>query len=95
MTQTVEGLVVTTFAERPDLLAEVFEPEIQSAVPEFMRHDPTAALYYGDGNLDRYRDYGLAAIDPVEPDRPVARAFSVPFACLCDFRTVAARERKY
>jgi hypothetical protein len=38
-------LVVATFSERPDLLARVFEPEIQSAVPEFMRHDPTAALY--------------------------------------------------
>jgi GNAT superfamily N-acetyltransferase len=73
-------LVVATFAERPDLLAKVFEPEIQSAVPEFMRHDPTAALYYGDGHLGRYLEYGLVAVDPAEPDRPVARAFSVPFA---------------
>ena len=32
-----ERLIVATFAERPDLLAKVFEPEIQSAVPEFMR----------------------------------------------------------
>jgi GNAT superfamily N-acetyltransferase len=73
-------LEIATFAGRPELLAGVFAAEIQTALPEFMRHDPTAALYYGDGNLDRYRDYGLAAIDPVEPDRPVARAFSVPFA---------------
>mgnify|MGYP003694471357 CR=1 FL=1 len=81
MTQAgAEQLVVATFAERPDLLAKVFEPEIQSAVPEFMRHDPTAVLYYGDGHLDRYLDYGLVAVDPAEPDRPVARAFSVPFA---------------
>jgi GNAT superfamily N-acetyltransferase len=75
-----ERLVVATFAERPDLLAKVFEPEIQSAVPEFMRHDLTAALYYGDEHLGRYLDYGLVAVDPAEPDRPVARAFSVPFA---------------
>ena len=75
-----DSLVVTTFAERPDLLAKVFEPEIQSAMPEFMRHDPTGALYYGDGNLDRYLEYGLVAVEPAEPDRPVARAFSVPFA---------------
>ena len=75
-----ERLVIATFAERPDLLAKVFEPEIQSAVPEFMRHDPAAALYYGDGRLGRYLDYGLVAVDPAEPDRPVARAFSVPFA---------------
>jgi hypothetical protein len=81
MTETrAEGLVVTTFAERPDLLPKVFEPEIQAAVPEFMRHDPAGALYYGDGNLERYLEYGLVAVDPAAPDRPVARAFSVPFA---------------
>jgi GNAT superfamily N-acetyltransferase len=77
---SAERLIVATFAERPDLVAKVFEPEIQSAVPEFMRHDPTAVLFYGDGQLDRYLDYGLVAVDPAEPDRPVARAFSVPFA---------------
>jgi GNAT superfamily N-acetyltransferase len=74
------GLAVTTFAQRPDLLGEVFGAEIQSAVPEFMRHDPTAALYYGTGRLDHYREFGLAAVDQAEPDRPIARAFSVPFA---------------
>jgi ABC transporter substrate binding protein len=74
------GLVVATFAERPDLLAKVFEPEIQSAVSEFMRRDPAGGLYYGDGHLGHYREYGLVAVDPAEPDRPVARAFSVPFA---------------
>ena len=73
-------LAIATFAERPELRAGVFEAEIQSAVPEFMRHDPTAALYYDDSNLDRYCEYGLVAVDPAEPDRPVARAFSVPFA---------------
>jgi hypothetical protein len=35
-----ERLIVATFAERPDLLAKVFEAEIQSAVPEFMLQDP-------------------------------------------------------
>jgi GNAT superfamily N-acetyltransferase len=75
-----ERLIVATFAERPDLLTKVFEPEIQSAVPEFMCQDPTGALYYGEGELGRYLDYGLVAVDPAEPDRPVARAFSVPFA---------------
>src|SRR5207249_4571243 len=74
------GLVIATFAERPDLLAKVFEPEIQSAVPEFMRHDPAGDLSYEGGALGHYLDYGLVAVDPAEPDRPVARAFSVPFA---------------
>lgn len=75
-----EGLMVATFAQRPDLLAKVFEPEIRSAVPEFMLHDRTDALYYSDGNLEHYLEYGLVAVDPAAPDRPVARAFSVPFA---------------
>jgi GNAT superfamily N-acetyltransferase len=73
-------LTVTTFAERPDLLDRVFGPEIQSAVPEFMRHDPVSGLYYGDGQLEHYREFGLVAVDQVQPDRPLARAFSVPFA---------------
>ena len=75
-----DRLVVATFAERPDLLGKVFGPEIQSAIPEFMRHDPTGALYFGDSALSRYREYGLVAVDPAEPERPVARAFSIPFA---------------
>jgi GNAT superfamily N-acetyltransferase len=74
-----ERLVIATFAERPDLLDKVFG-EIQAAVPEFMRHDPAGALYYGDHILPRYREFGLVAVDPAEPDRPVARAFTVPFA---------------
>jgi hypothetical protein len=73
-----ERLVITTLAERPDLRGRVFDAEIQSAVPEFMRHDPTGALYYG--RLDRHLEFGLVAVDAAEPDRPVARAFSVPFA---------------
>ena len=74
------GLLVASFAQRPDLRDKVFGPEIQSAVPEFMRHDPTAALYYGNGQLDLYQEFGLVAVDPAQPDRPLARAFSVPFA---------------
>jgi len=73
-------IAIATFSQRPDLLDKVFGPEIQSAVPEFMRHDPAGALYYGNGQLDRYREFGLVAVDLAEPDRPVARAFSVPFA---------------
>jgi GNAT superfamily N-acetyltransferase len=74
------GLAVATFAQRPDLLDKVFGPEIQSAVPEFTRHDPAGALYYRNGQLEHYSEFGLVAVDPAEPDRPVARAFSVPFA---------------
>jgi GNAT superfamily N-acetyltransferase len=75
-----ERLAVATFAERPDLLAKVFAPAIASAVPEFMRHDPVGVLYYGDGHLEHYREFGLVAFDPAAPEEPLARAFSVPFA---------------
>jgi len=71
---------VSTFAQRPDLLSKVFGPEIESAMPEFMRHDPTDGLYYRDEALEFFREFGLVAVDPAEPERPVARAFSVPFA---------------
>jgi GNAT superfamily N-acetyltransferase len=74
------GLMIVTFAQRPDLQRKVFGGELQSAVPEFMRHDPASALYYDDGQLDHYREFGLVAFDPAQPDRPVARASSVPFA---------------
>jgi hypothetical protein len=74
----MSDLTVSTFAQRPDLLGKVFCPEIQS-VSEFMRHDPTGGLYYPDEALEFFREFGLVAVDPAEPERPVARAFSVPF----------------
>ena len=75
-----QRLAVFTLAERPDLRAQLFSAEFQSGLPEFMRHDPAAALYFNDGNLDRYVDFALAAVDRERPDRAIARAFSVPFA---------------
>src|SRR5260221_2140005 len=74
-----ERLAVATLAERPELRAQLFSAEFAAAVPEFLRHDPTASLYYADGALDRYLDFALAAVDPAEPDRVIAPAFSVPF----------------
>ncbi len=75
-----ERLAVATLRERPELRAQLFSAEFAAAVPEFLRHDPTAALYYGDRALDRYVDFVLAAVDREEPDRVIARAVSVPFA---------------
>jgi GNAT superfamily N-acetyltransferase len=75
-----ERLAVATLAERPVLRAQLFSAEFAAAVPEFLHHDPTAELYYADGALDRYLDFALAAVDRDEPDRVIARAFSVPFA---------------
>lgn len=75
-----DRLAVATLRERPELRAQVFSAEFAAAWPEFMRHDPTAGLYYGEAALDRYLDFALAAVDRDAPDRVVARGFSVPFA---------------
>ncbi len=75
-----DRLAVATLAERPDLRAQIFSAEFQAGWPEFARHDPTAALYYGSDALDRHLDFVLAAVDREEPDRVIARACSVPFA---------------
>ena len=73
-----ERFAVATLRERPELRPLVFSAEFQAGWPEFARHDPTAALYYGA--LDRYLDFVLVAIDREAPERPIARACSVPFA---------------
>jgi GNAT superfamily N-acetyltransferase len=75
-----ERLVVATLAERPELRAQAFCAAFAAAVPEFLRHDATAALYYADAVLDWYLDFALAAVDRDDPGRVIARGFSVPFA---------------
>jgi GNAT superfamily N-acetyltransferase len=80
MTNITERLAVFTLADRPELRGQAFSAEFAAAVPEFMRHDPTAALYYGREHLDRYLDFVVVAVDRAEPSRVVARAVSVPFA---------------
>lgn len=75
-----EHLAVATLAERPELREQLFSAEFAAAVPEFLRHDPASELYYADSALDRHLDFALAAVDRDEPDRVVARAFSVPIA---------------
>ncbi|HEX6440840.1 MAG TPA: hypothetical protein VF007_01550 [Stellaceae bacterium] len=67
-------------SERPELRGQAFSAEFAAAVPEFMRHDPAAALYYADAALDRYLDFVLVATDREAPGRAIARAVSVPFA---------------
>jgi hypothetical protein len=73
-------LDIFTLAQRPELRPRIFSAEFAAAVPEFMRHDPTAELYYASPHFDRYLGFALAALNRDEPDRVVARALSVPFA---------------
>jgi GNAT superfamily N-acetyltransferase len=77
---TSERLAVFTLSERPEMRGQAFSAEFAAAVPEFMRHDATAALYYEDRALDRHLDFVLVATDREDPGRVVARAVAVPFA---------------
>jgi len=73
-------LAIATLAERPELRAGVFSAEFDATWAEFLRHDPTASLYYAPQALDRYLDFALAAVDRDAPGRAIARGFSVPIA---------------
>lgn len=53
------SLVITTVAERPELAPLLGGPAWAGAWDEFMDHDPTADLYYGDKL--RWRDHILVA----------------------------------
>jgi hypothetical protein len=71
------GLEIFTLRERPYLRPLIFSPLLQSVLPEFMRHDAAADLYFGSSMFDRYLDYAFAGL---LDGKVVARAFSVPFA---------------
>ena len=65
-------LTISVLAERPDLVDEMWDME--TSWPEFMRHDPLGALYYG--HLDRFLDFTLVAQDAAS--EIVAKAHSLP-----------------
>ena len=70
-------LIVTTLADRPDL-APLLE-DFDSPWPEFMTHDPSSGLYYGDA-AEHHAEYVLIAVDRAAPERPVAKGYSAPFS---------------
>jgi hypothetical protein len=72
---TVDVLTATV-AERPDLapLLDDFNPW-----PRFMRQDPVGSLYYADP-VTAYPKFVLVAVDRDQPDRLVAKGYSVPFS---------------
>lgn len=70
-------LVVSTLAERPE--AEPLLWELSHLWPAFIQHDPVGDLYY-DEAATHYPEFVLLAWDRADPDRLLARGFSVPFA---------------
>lgn len=72
-------LELVTIRARPDLRDAVHADRFNRLWPEFMLHDPVAAMYFETPHFDRYLDTAFAVIDPAEPAQPVGRAFAVPF----------------
>jgi hypothetical protein len=68
-------LVIATVADRPDLAARLDDV---NPWPQFMRQDPVSSLYYVDARTT-YADFVLVALDRADPDRLVAKGYSVPF----------------
>jgi hypothetical protein len=68
-------ILTATLAQRPDLapLLGTFNPW-----PQFMKEDPIGSLYYADP-VQAYPDFVLVAVDREQPDRLLAKGFSVPF----------------
>jgi hypothetical protein len=69
-------LLIATAAQRPDLAPLLAD---FNDWPTFMRQDPVGDLYYADP-VTAYPEFVLIAIDRDEPDRLVAKGFSVPFS---------------
>jgi GNAT superfamily N-acetyltransferase len=78
-------LEIFSLRERPELQSAVFADELQAALwPEYMQHDPAAALYFRRTAFANYLDYAFAGLLDGEV---VGRAFSVPFAFDIEGRT--------
>ena len=68
-------VLIATVAQRPDLARLLDDFNVW---PTFMRQDPIGSLYYDDP-VTAYPEFVLAAVDRAEPDRLVAKGYSVPF----------------
>ncbi len=68
-------VLIATVAQRPDLARLLDDFNVW---PRFMRQDPIGSLYYVDA-VTAYPEFVLAAVDRAEPDRLVAKGYSVPF----------------
>jgi hypothetical protein len=77
-------VLTATVAERPELASLLDDFNVW---PTFMRQDPVGSLYYADP-VAAYPEYVLVAVDRAEPDRLVAKGYSVPFSWEDDPATI-------
>ncbi|MCP4140941.1 MAG: N-acetyltransferase [Chloroflexi bacterium] len=73
------SLRIVPLSQEQELEPLLWGDEISSSWPEFMLKDPIAKFYYDDPRLERYYDFILVAYDDSEPEKILARSFSVPF----------------
>jgi GNAT superfamily N-acetyltransferase len=74
-------LLIASLADRPDLADRLWD--FDGLWPRFMQQDPVADLFYSRA-ATTYAAYTLLALDPDDPEHPVARSCSVPFALGAD-----------
>lgn len=68
-------LLVSNVADRPELASRLHDFTVW---PPFMLQDPIGSLYYADP-VGAYPELVLVAVDRDEPQRALAKAYSVPF----------------
>lgn len=68
-------ILTATVGQRPDLARLLHDFDDW---PPFMLQDPVASLYYDDP-VEAYPEFVIVAVDRDQPDRLVAKGYSVPF----------------
>ncbi len=68
-------LLLANLADRPDLAPRLRDFTVW---PTFMMQDPIGSLYYADP-VGAYPEFVLVAVDRDDPERALAKAYSVPF----------------
>ncbi|HLL68058.1 MAG TPA: N-acetyltransferase [Micromonosporaceae bacterium] len=70
-----------TLVDRPELAARI--NDFPAGVAEFLYHDPVSAAMYDDV-VAAYPEFTIVAVDPADPDVPVAKMCTLPFSWAAD-----------
>jgi GNAT superfamily N-acetyltransferase len=70
-------LAISSISDRPDL-APLLD-DFPGAWPTFMLYDPISSFFYQLEKTD-FAEFALIAVDRDAPERPVAKAVSIPFS---------------
>jgi len=70
-------MIVTTLAENPELARTI--DDFPGCWPEYMAHHRLSNVFYED-IAPAFAEFCLVAVDPADPGRPLAKAYSLPVA---------------